>query len=193
MTIQEFIQDFKAKKIVNNKLNEHAVEDYIKETLQVKTYIPFAEKRELCASILEKSCNRRNGIITVDSVSRYILFTITILTKYTNLEFNSDENLDSLFEYDLLCESGLLDCILSVIGDEYTKCNNMLNMMLQDVIDNNNTLESVISNISGELLDKVEDFIDVLSEKVENANLDLNQIDIEKIKSLLEKVGGLAE
>lgn len=192
-TVKNFIEDFKAKKIVNNKINEHAVEDYIRETLQVKGYIPFTEKRELCTSVIEGSCGRENGLVTVDSVSRYMLFTIAVITKYTNIEFNTDEELDAFGEYDMLCESGLLDIILDVVGPEYVKCNNMLNMMLEDVISNNNTSEAVIGNVLEKISGKISDFIDVLSDKVEEMDLDLSQVDIEQFKPLFEKLGGLIE
>lgn len=193
MNIKEFVSSYQEKNIVNTKINPTAVEDTLREMLDIKSYLPFAEKRELCALVIKKTCKRKNGIITVDSVSRYIIFTVSILSKYTNLEFNSDEGLDSLSEYDLLCESGLLDEILEVIGQEYAKCNNLLNMMLQDVIDNNNTPEVILADIGSKLLDKVGEITDTLAYKIDEMNLDLNQIDIDKFEPLLEKLGGLIE
>ena len=83
--------------------------------------------------------------------------------------------------------------ILDVIGQEYVKCNNMLNMMVKDVIDNNNNIEVVVADFLGIILEKVDDFSSVLSDKVSSMNLDLSQIDIDKIKPLLEKLGGLGE
>ena len=41
MKVNDFVQEFKNKKIINNKINDHAVSDYIQETLAIKTYIPF--------------------------------------------------------------------------------------------------------------------------------------------------------
>lgn len=193
MLVKTFVENFKKEKVMNTAINPNVVSDYIKKTLEVKDYIPFAEKRELCASVIEASCNKKNSFVTVDSVSRYILFTIAMLTKYTNLEFNSDEGTDSLDAYDMLCKDGLLDEILDVIGQEYVKCNNMLNMMVKDVIDNNNNIEVVVADFLGIILEKVDDFSSILSDKVSSMNLDLSQIDIDKIKPLLEKLGGLGE
>ena len=190
-TVKNFITNFQAQKIQNSKMNPNAVSEYLKKNLEIKTYVPFVEKRELCKEVIEASCSTKNGIVTVDSVSRYILFTIAILAKYTNLEFNSDEKYDSLDEYDELCESGLLDAILDVIGDEYVKCNNLLNMMIKDVIDNNNTIEAVLTSFSNGVLTKVNDIADVVLEKIETMDLDLSQIDIDKFESLLGKLGGL--
>ena len=189
MKVQNFIDDFKSSKVVNSQIKPNAVGEYIKKTLEVKDYVPFAEKRELCAQVLN-ACNTKDdsGLIKVDSVSRYIIFTLSIISKYTNLEFSSGEDeIDSLDEYDMLCQADLLNPILDVIGAEYTTCNNMLNMMMEDIMTNNNTIENVIGAVLGKLGDSIDDFITVISDKVESMNLDLSQIDIDKYKGLIDQ------
>lgn len=188
MKIYDLIQDFTSKKVMNTQIAPNAVAEYLKKTLEVKDYVSFAEKRELCANVLN-ACNEKDesGLVKVDSVSRYIIFTISIISRYTNLEFSSGEDeFDSLDEYDMLCQNGLLNPILDVIGGEYTTCNNILNMMMDDIIANNNTIENVMATILSKLGDSVDDFITVLANKVESLNLDLNQIDIKKYKGLIE-------
>ena len=189
MKVQNFIDDFKSSKVVNSQIKPNAVGEYIKKTLEVKDYVPFAEKRELCAQVLN-ACNTKDdsGLIKVDSVSRYIIFTLSIISKYTNLEFSSGEDeIDSLDEYDMLCQANLLNPILDVIGAEYTTCNNMLNMMMEDIMTNNNTIENVVGAVLGKLGDSIDDFITVISDKVESMNLDLSQIDIDKYKGLIDQ------
>ena len=189
MKITEFIENFKSKKVMNTQIVPNAVSEYIKKELEVKDYIPFAEKRELCERVLN-ACNTRGdgGLVKVDSVSRYIIFTLSIISKYTNIEFSSGEDaeFDSLDEYDMLCENRLLNPILEVIGEEYAACNNMLNMMMADIEANNNTVEAVLGHTLGKITDSIDNFIDVLAEKVEEIDLDLNQIDIDKYKGLLD-------
>ena len=157
----------------------------------IKSYIPFAEKRELCEKVLN-ACNTKNdsGLIEVDSVTRYIIFTISIISKYSNLEFSSGEDVefDSLDEYDMLCQSGLLNLILGVIGEEYAACNNMLNMMMDDVISNNNTVENVLGTAFNRLLESIDTVAYALADKIDELELDLSQINIDKyawIKDLL--------
>lgn len=189
MKVTEFIDGFKSKKIMNTQLAPNAIGEYITRILEVKDYIPFADKRELCAKVLN-SCNTKeeNGLVKVDSVSRYILFTIAILSNYTNLEFSSgqDDDADSLDEYDMLCQEDLLNPILEAIGEEYVTCNNILNMMMSDIVANNNTIENVVSHIFGKIGQSVDGLIDILADKAEDLNLDLNQIDIDKYKGLIE-------
>lgn len=193
MKIYEFIEGFKNDKVINTQIKPDAVSEYLKKKLEVKDYIPFVEKRELCEKVLNASNTRNNnGLVEVDSVTRYIIFTISVITKYTNLEFSSgkDAKFDSLDEYDMLCQNGLLNPILDVIGGEYATCNNILNMMMDDVIANNNTVENILGTTSNRLLESVDKIIDVLADKVNELELDLSQINIDKytwIKDLLFK------
>ena len=189
MKIVEFLNAYKEANVQNTKLNDHAVYNYLKTILEVKDYLPFAEKRELCERVIN-ACNIKDesGLVKIDSVSRYIAFTVAIISKYTNLEFSSGENSEfsSLDEYDMLCQSNLLNPIIEVIGGEYTTCNNMLNMMMEDVIANNNTVEAVLGNALGKVSDSIDIIVNALADKVDEMNLDLSRIDIEKYKGLID-------
>lgn len=189
MKVLEFINEFKTKKIMNTAINQNAVSEYITKELAIKDYLPFAEKRELCTRVLNV-CNEKDdsGLVKVDSVSRYIIFTLSILSAYTNLEFSSGEDeTDSLDEYDMLCQSNLLNPILDTIGGEYVTCNNILNMMMDDIVANNNTIENVIGHTLARFSDSVDDLITVIADKVESMELDLSQINIDKYAGLIEK------
>lgn len=189
MIIKEFVEAYKAKKfmaISKNGVDEKI--EYLKKELEVKEYVPFADKRELCSAVIEACCTKENGLIKVDSVTRYIIFTISIISKYTALEFSSGEEYDSLDEYDMLCEAGLLNPILALIGDEYATCNNILNMMMEDVIANNNTVEAVLGYALGKVSDSLDDLIGAFADKVEEMDLDLSQINIDKYKGILDLI-----
>ena len=187
MKILDFVKDFREKKIMNTTIKPNAVEEYIRETLDIVDYLPFTEKRNLCVVVLNgcNSVDENNGMIRVDSVSRYILFVTTILTAYTNLEFTYNEEGDTLDDYDMLCASGLLNPILSIIEAEYTACNNMLNMMMSDLIENNNTIENVIGNLGNKLLNNIDVLINALANKVDAMNFDMSQLNLEPYKELI--------
>ena len=186
MLIKDFINEFNSKKIKNTQNNPNAVENFIREKLEIKTYLPFIKKRELCEKVLESSCTKNGAIIEVDSVSRYILFTIAILTKYTNLEFENTDDEDTIDQYDMLCQGGLLNYIIEAIGGEYETCNNILNMMMADIDANNNNVAAVFDNALQKVLSYVDGFANVLKDKAEALNLDLSQINIEPYKGLLD-------
>lgn len=191
MKVKQFIEEFEAKKIQNTKVNEHAVSQYLRNTLEIKHYLPFAEKRELCVRVLN-ACNTRenSGFVKVDSVARYITFTLFIISAYTNLEFSAGENndFDALDEYDMLCRADLLNPILNEIGGEYTTCNNLLNMMMSDIVENNNTIENIIGMTISKFGDSLDNLIAVIADKVESMELDLSQIDIDKYQGVLDLI-----
>lgn len=188
MKITEFVENYKTKRFMVTKNGVDEKIEYLKTELELKEYIPFADKRELCAAVIDACCTKEGGLIKVDSVSRYIVFTISIISAYTALEFNSGEEYDSLDEYDMLCEAGLLNPILALIGDEYATCNNILNMMMDDVIANNNTVEAVLGHNLGKVSDALDDLIGTFADKVAEMELDLSQIDINKYKGLLDLI-----
>jgi hypothetical protein len=189
-TIIELCESYNAKRFMNTKQGVDERVEWIKKELGVKEYLPFAEKRELCKVVLDASCTKEDGLVKVDSVTRYIIFTLSVLSRYTTLEFSSGEDAeyDSLDEYDMLCESHLLDIIIAVLGDEYTACNNMLNMMMDDIMTNNNTVEAVLGHALGKVSDSLDDLIGAFAEKVEEMELDLSQIDIDKYRGLLDLI-----
>ena len=186
MKVLDFCNAYKAKNFINTKQGVEERIEWIKKELEVVHYLPFAEKRELCKKVLDVCCTKENGLVKVDSVTRYILFTISIISKYTRLEFSSGEDYDSLDEYDMLCESRLLNPVLELIGDEYAACNNMLNMMLDDIVSNNNTIEAMLGHTLGKAIDSLDRLAEALADKVDEMELDLSQIDIDKYKGLLD-------
>ena len=119
-----------------------------------------------------------------------MIFTITVLSTYTNLEFEGNEiDLDA---YDALCsypvgDSTLLDAIIKTFNKEYVRCNEILNMMTADLMAENN-IEKQVGKFLSEITDKIDNlggsFIDSLSGLGE----DLNKLDINKITDVLSKI-----
>jgi hypothetical protein len=172
-----------------NNYNEGKIEK-LKEALEIKDYVPFAEKYELCASVLD-ACNdkdERTGMVTIDSINRQITFAITILSAYTNLEFSLDENaeISSIDEYDMLCKNKVLKPIIELFNDEYVECEEMLMIMQNDLIANSNTLQNIIGNVAKQLLNMVEPLGDVLKDKLGSFDLDLSQDNIDKFAKIFE-------
>lgn len=179
MKIVELVKNYNEGKIEN-----------LKETLEVKNYLPFAQKYELCASVLD-SCNdidERTGAVTIDSINRQITFAITTISAYTNLEFSLDENaeISSIDEYDMLCENKILKPIIELFKDEYAECEEMLMTMQNDLITNHNTLHNLVGNVAKQLLGIVEPLGNVLKDKIDSFNLDLSQDNIDKYAKIFE-------
>ena len=190
MKITEFIQEFKDERIQNSKVNPNAVSEYIKKVLEVKDYIPFIEKQSVAQIVLESCAHISDGIITIDSVQKYIIFTITVLATYTNLEFNGDET--DLDAYDLLCaytvgDETLLDAIIKTFEKEYSRCNDILNLMTVDLMAENNIEKQVGKFLSG-LSKKIENLGDLFINNMSNIPESLSQLDIDKLADVISKI-----
>lgn len=175
-TIREFIEQYNMGKITN-----------LAQTLEIKEYIPFTKKRELCSNVIH-ACNKideRTGVVKVDNIERMITFQIATISAYTNLEFSADEDLEvgSNQEYDMLCRHGLLKSIFDLFEVEYNDCLEMLETMQADLIANSNTTQNILAHVSKQFLDIVEPLADVIKESL---NLDLSQDNIDKYTKLLE-------
>ena len=190
MKVIEFVNEFKEKKIMNTQITPNAVNEYITKTLEVKDYVPFVEKQSVAQIVLESCAHMQDGVITIDSVQEYMIFTITILSTYTSLEFEGDEN--DLNAYDVLCsyqvdDSTLLDEIVKTFEKEYVRCNDILNMMTADLMAENNIEKQVGRFLSG-ISEKIGDLGDSLIDKLGNFNMDLNQLDIDKLSDIISKI-----
>lgn len=189
MKVVEFINEFKEKKIMNTQIAPNAIGDYIKKGLEVKTYVPFVEKQSIAQVVLETCANMNDGVIAIDSIQKYIIFTITILSAYTNLEFDGEQDLS---DYDALCsyqvgDCTLLDEIVKTFEKEYSRCNDILNMMTADLLAENNIEKQVGKFLSG-ISDKISELGDSLINKLGDFNMDLNQLDIDKLSNIISKI-----
>ena len=183
MKIIDFINEFKAKKIMNTQIKPNAIGEYLKKELEVRDYVPFVEKQSIAQIVLESCANIKDSVIAIDSIQKYIIFTVTILSTYTNLEFNGDES--DLDSYDALCsyqigEGTLLDEIVKTFEKEYVRCNDILNMMTADLMAENNIEKQVGKFLFG-ISEKINDLGDSLIDKLGDFNIDLNQLDIDKL------------
>lgn len=145
MKVKEFIDGFNRMHFVGVSAPDDIVK-YIKKQLSIKDYLPFTEKKSLCVNVLNSCTTVVDGYTHSDSVERYFVFTMAMIRAYTSLEL-SDELQD---DYDMLCQNGLLNFILDAIGAEYASCNNLLNMMMNDIVEDNShyAIERLIKVLS---------------------------------------------
>lgn len=188
MKIVEFVQGFKDKKIMNTKVDTDAVGKYIKETLEVREYVPFKEKRAIVELIVLKNTKVVDGVKKNDSISQYISFITAMLTAHTNLEFGEDPVAD----YDVLSESGLLAPIIDTFKTDYSECDVLLKMALADELEDNNVNNAFGKFLNGILyrLDAVGEYIKSTMDGVDINSIlgeSFNQEDLAKLSSFLDK------
>lgn len=189
-TIKEFVDVYEEKRFMNTKQGADERIEYIKRELDIKEYISFDEKKAIAQTILESCSSIRDGVIAVDSIQKYLLFTMAMISTYTNLE--ADEDMTISEAYDMFCsvkvdDGTLLDAIIKTFEVEYSRCNDILNMMTADLLAENN-IEKQFGKFFANISDKINKFGDGLVNKIGDFGMDLSQLDIDKLMNMIEKV-----
>lgn len=152
-------------------------------------YVPVLEKRQLAELVYKNSIGEENGLVKVDSLTKYLVFTMLMLTRYTELEFSVDENgsatEEAIKEYDALCENDLINKIIAEFEEDYARANEIMNYVFQDNLAVNNTVEAVVGKTANHLLEIVDGFANILSNKVEDMNFDLADLDVGKLENIM--------
>ena len=180
MTVQEFI----AKSKNNYRLD-------IAKELEVKTYTSIALKREMANLVLDNCTTVVDDEVHIDSLEKYILFTLAVIAMHTNLELTTldDENAEDgdtisvLDEYDMLCESGLLVKIIDTFQEDYAACQEVLNMIAFDRMQNNMTIEKKIYKFIDELQVMLSGAVSELTAKLSSGDL-LGNLPVDQLKLL---------
>ena len=152
MKIKEFVEEFASKKIANSKINEHAVSDYLKKELEIKTYIPFMEKRKIAEMVVNQNIEVVDGIKKYDSIGAYIGLIVASIMAHTTLQF-SENPVD---DYDLLAESGLLPHIMAEFQESHGEVGILLKMAVESELEDNQPgaligkfLDAVLKRLDG--------------------------------------------
>lgn len=188
MVIREFITKFNNDKVVNTQLKPNAVSDYLKETLEIKTYIPFREKREIAEIVVRQNTTEVDGIKRNDAINQYVSFIVAMLSAHTTLEFGDDPVAD----YDLLAESGLLPQIIAEFQESYSECDIILKLALAMELEDNN-ISVLIGKFLNSILQRLDGVGEVLKDKLGGFDLkeilgaDFKQEDLAKLSGFLNK------
>lgn len=189
MTIQNFIENYGNAKVLNTKINPNAVSEYLRKELEIKTYIPFREKRKIAEMIVAQNIKEVDGIKKYDDIDGYVSFIVASLKIHTNLEFSSDP----IADYDTLAENGLLPQIIAEFQGSHDEIDLLRKMALEMELEDNNVNALVgrfLNKISG-LLDGV---LDTFKDKFEDFDLkdvlggDFKQEDIAQLMGFLDKI-----
>ena len=120
MKIKEFCKGY------SNRIDK-LKDDYLKENLHIRTYLPFLRKDAIATVLVDRSTykfesytkedgtigSKKTDEIKVNSVAQYLLFCRVVIENYTNLEVETDSFCE---EYDALKQCGLLDKLM--VGSE---------------------------------------------------------------------------
>lgn len=181
MTVQELIKLMSESK--NKQLRNEQAKELIKKKLEVKEYISIKAKKDLIDSIVNECIIYDEGVFKFDDIEKYVCFTMKTIEAYTNLELSDDLEAD----YDLLCESKLLNQVIDTFNGEYENVKILLEMKC-DYILSSNSVEVQVGRFLDNMLEKVDGITNVLSSKLDDFNFDKLPISRDNLEKLLDFV-----
>ena len=151
---------------------------FLKSKLKVEKYIPYADKLTLAENIVrhssyamvkEDGALKQTDRIALNSPMRYILFVMTVVDKYTNIDVNFNNIMP---DFDALNFNSLIEVIFKKIGDKETaEFNTVVEMVLNDFMANKyqfkNYIDDTLLKIS-DLIEKCAPLIDNITSKLDS-------------------------
>jgi hypothetical protein len=189
ITVKEFVNEFVEKKIMNNKINPNAVEEFIRSKLEIVEYLPFSKKREMVYMLVDQIVTEEDGIKRVDSVSQFLAFIVAMVASHTTLTFSDKPEED----YDALCQNGVLEHLVVMFQKDYEECNALLKAAIADELADNN-LNVIIGKFLNGILGKLDGVGDMFKGLTENLDLskllgvNINEENIANIIGLVDKL-----
>lgn len=190
-------KDFNVKSFVEEyekQLNDADKAKFLRSNLKTEKYMPYADKLALAENIVRSSSYatikedgklKQTSRIALNSPMRYILFVMTVVDKYTNIEVNFGNIMP---DFDALNFNSLIEVIFEKVGDRETaEFNTVVEMVLNDFMANKyqfkNYIDDTLLKISG-LVEKCAPLIDNIANKLDS----MSEEDVEKLSGLLGKV-----
>lgn len=193
-------KDFSVKSFVEEyekipKASTTEAEKFLRSKLKTEKYLPYADKVSAADYIVVSSSYAivkdgdelvQTDVIKVTSPMRYVLFVMTVIDKYTNIEVNFKDNIMS--EFDALNSNGLIEVIFSKIGDkEVAEFNTVLGMVADDFMANKFEFKNYVSEIVSKFADVAGKSIPLI-DKIVNKLDNLTEEDEKKLSGFIGKI-----
>lgn len=185
ITIKTFCKEY------SNRVNDTLKKQYIKDNLEITSYVPFVKKDALISNLLKATMiDKETDNVKVNSSAEYLLMTRILIENYTNLTVETGGFYE---EYDELKKSGLFNILL--VGndttaplipiEEITEFKFLLSQKKADVMTNRYEIHSFIT----EQVDKIKALSEAtLTPLVEVVSKKLDEIPKEDLLKVVEIV-----
>lgn len=188
-SIKTFMDAYQSKRFVNTPQGVDEKSAWLRQELEIKSYIPFNTKRKIAEMIVAQNITEVDGIKKYDSINGYIGFIVASIAAHTNLEWGADPVAD----YDLLAESGLLMQIITEFKGSHDEIDIILKMALEMELEDNN-VNVLVGHFLNNILEKLDGISVVLKDKLEKLDIkdilgaDINKEDLAKLSGFLNKI-----
>lgn len=135
MDIGKFVDEFVKQKDDSSKTR------FVKKHV-TKTYLPYVKKIDEAKKIIDYSCHiKGENSFAISSPVRYMLFAMSVINEYTDLEFNLENSPE---QFDLIEKNNIMNYIVDCIGEDYKRYNTVLAMTYDDMMINERSLTSFV-------------------------------------------------
>lgn len=151
------------------------VSDYV----TIKEYIPIEMKIDVAQKAAVELIEQEDGIRTYSRTSSEIIFNMTVISMYTDLDYEVDETFEA---YDILEQYNFFDYLRVMLEDELGRFQFVYDNTLKSLVDDYNSIPAVLDRGLKRFEDRIASSIEKLSES------GLNMEEIEKMQGALQSI-----
>ena len=148
--------------------------------VEVKQYLPVAEKLELIANVLNNSADDNNF---ANPVKVEVFANLEIMYAYTNISFTDKQKEDPTKLYDLLEENGMIAEVIAAIPEnEYALLLGWIDETIEAFYTYRNSVMGIMEQISADYSNLSLDATEIQQKLADPQNLEL-------LKNVMTKLG----
>ena len=167
--------------LTKDKLDEFQTVEFNDQTVEVKQYLPIAEKAELISRVLNSSVDDDAGYYNNLKLDMWL--ALEIVYAYSNINFTEKQKSDPMKLYDLLSSNKLLNLIIGLVPEsEFYYLTKVTHELATAIYTYRNSALGILDSIGRDYSNLNLDATEIQKKLADPENLTL-------LKNIVEKLG----
>jgi hypothetical protein len=167
--------------LTKDKLDEFQTVEFNDQTVEVKQYLPIAEKAELISRVLNNSVDDDAGYYNNLKLDMWL--ALEIVYAYSNISFTEKQKSDPMKLYDLLSSNKLLNLIIGLVPEsEFYYLTKVTHELATAIYTYRNSALGILDSIGRDYSNLNLDATEIQKKLADPENLTL-------LKNVVEKLG----
>ena len=167
--------------LTKDKLDEFQTVEFNDQTVEVKQYLPIAEKAELISRVLNNSVDDDAGYYNNLKLDMWL--ALEIVYAYSNINFTEKQKSDPMKLYDLLSSNKLLNLIIGLVPEsEFYYLTKVTHELATAIYTYRNSALGILDSIGRDYSNLNLDATEIQKKLADPENLTL-------LKNVIEKLG----
>lgn len=190
ITLNELVENY------TKETSDTAKETYLKNTVAVESYIPYATKFAHAENIVNASSYastadengnvKRRNIVKINTPMRTLFSIYDTLDLYTNIKFDKSQTVQ---QYDLLAQTGMIQPLLALIPtNELNEFRAVIQMVYDDLMVNNYESHAFISNQITRITDVMSIMFKAAEPALEKLGTKIDNMDEKELEKIERKI-----